>query len=300
VGIFVPVLRLSVALFLLMLIPGVAVCAEAQSDRMIPLGLETSGGIIVIGLEPAAAPEAVSRLVKLVRGPIFAAEVRSAAAANVGYYEGLLFDSAVPGHQIATGIRPPASSILIPTEIDAKSLGLDRQYMSSSGEAMNRWQFEIMEAMTRIKGAPPRGTALARWFELWKEKGNADFLLKESEMEINEGLGWSYRDGLSSIPIRRGVVTLAPFDKKTSTPGLIIYLVDRPDLDGRQMAIGRVREGLELCDSISRRPLTPSRAEQLRPLTPIRIFKATIGTEAPGTIAVTGKVGRDLDEGGSP
>lgn len=263
------------------------------------LQLRSSEGLIEIGLDSEAAPNAIRQLRRLVSGPVFDPEIRSSQAPVEGYYDGLSFDHAIPGHEISTSIRPPAPSIRIPGEIDAVSLGLESRYLSSPGEAMDLWQFEIMREMTRTKGPPPEGSRLSKWLAMWKEKGSAEFLLKYSQKEINEGLGYRYQDGLKSIPIRRGVVSLSPLDKNSCTPGLIIYLNDRPELDGRRTAIGRVRKGLERCDAISKRPLIPGRADQFRPIAPIRIFKATIALDTGSRTAPENRQKQETRPGGS-
>jgi len=259
------------------LLIGPAAASAGQTDRV--LELRTPEGSIDILLHHTAAPDAIEKLCNLVAGPIFSPGIRSGREPTEGYYEGLAFDHAVPGHEIATSIRPPARAILLPTQIDASALGLDRKHLPTSGKAMDFWQFEIMPEITRLKGKPEPGSILAQWLDLWKKTGNADFLLKISEKEINEGLGYEYEAGLESLPVRRGAVTLRPFDKKNSTPGLIIYLNDRPDLDGRQMVIGKIINGLDLCDAISRHPLTPVHSEEFRPLVPTPILGTALGPD---------------------
>ncbi len=99
-------------------------------------------------------------------------------------------------------------------------------------------------------------------------------LIGVSRKEVNEVLGYRYRNGLDSRPVTRGAVSLEPASPRWSTPRLTIALKRIPDQDGRRMVIGRVAQGLEIADRIATRRLSPHKTVQYRPLVPARIFKA--------------------------
>jgi cyclophilin family peptidyl-prolyl cis-trans isomerase len=67
-------------------------------------------------------------------------------------------------------------------------------------------------------------------------------------------------------------VGLRRVSKEWSSPALIISLTDRPELDGRRMIIGELISDIEVVDEISRRRLTPTKAEKNRPLAPVQIL----------------------------
>lgn len=248
--------------------------------------LETVEGIIEIEVFPDVAPEAVAKLLTLVRGPIFDRELVTEGPERepVGYYDGLSFDHARPGAELATGVRPPSNAILIPTQVDAAALGLDQQRLGSSSAAMDLWQHEILPYATSIHGRREPHPRLAEWLVRWRETMRPDFLLEASQLEINEALGYRYQAGLPSLPVRRGSVGLVPASKEWSTPSLIIALTDRPELDGRRMVIGRVVDGLDLADALSRRRLTPDKTASNRPLVPVPILDGRVQCRAPDQV----------------
>ncbi len=242
------------------------------------LVLKTVAGSIEIELFPEAAPEAVKRLVRLVRGPVFESEVLRDGPRNkiVGYYDGLEFDEAYPHTSLATSARQPGDTILIRTQIDADALGLNERRIATAPEATSVWQFELYPYRAGIASDELLHPRMREWLKEWKVSFTADFLVGVSRKDINEALGLSYESGLKSRHVVRGSVSLEPFDAKWSTPRLMIALTDFPKFDGRHMVVGRVVSGLDLADSISARPLNPVRAVRNRPLVPVKISSASV------------------------
>ncbi len=250
---------------------GVAFCESTQQSVIV---LNTYDGAIEIEVFPEVAPAAVKQLFRLVEGPIFRDEFTAAGPERepAGYFDGTFFDHALAGHEIATSIRPPGSGILIPMQIDATALGLDDRRLESASTAMEIWQNEILPYEGSIHGRKPPPGLLGEWMAQWRETMRPDFLVGASQKDINEALGYVYQQGLPSLPVRRGSVGLRRISKEWSTPALIIELIDRPNLDGRRMIIGRVISDIEMIDRISRRRLTPTKSESRRPLNPVRIL----------------------------
>ena len=240
------------------------------------LRLGTRAGPILIELDPEAAPSAVKKLIQLAEGPVFASELTADSLLEKlpGYYDGLLFDQALKHHFLKTALRPPAGAMLIRMEIDADSLGLDQRVVEKTAEAMEIWQREIIPYW-RSQGRAEH-PLLKKWLEEWSRTHRADFLLGISRKSINEVLGFHYKTGLISIPVRRGTVSLQPFNTKWATPALCIHLNDRPDQDGRLMVVGKVVKGLENVEKISEGRLIPARSAGFRLVTPIRIDSVTL------------------------
>ena len=274
--------------FLLALWSVTSVCGSARASETIPptcslpeaphLVLETGEGSISIELFRAAGPEAVDRLIRLVEGPVFHPTLTGGqgGGGTAGYYDGLEFDLAFPHTSLATSFRPPADSILIPTRIDAVSLGLDRRRIATAAEASRIWQFELFPHRAGVASDDQLHPLMQQWLVDWGELLRADFLIGVSQKEINEALGYVYTEGLESRRVSRGAVALAAFDRTRSTPRLEFFLTDAPHLDGRRMVVGRVVAGLELVDAMSARPLIPAKAFKNRPMVPVKIIGAEI------------------------
>lgn len=250
-------------------------CSDGDSIR---LTLETNEGSIVIDLDPKAAPDAVAMIAALARGPVFNPQfiTERGDGNSVGYYDGLFFDRALPGAEIATEIRQPRYAIQLPFQIDAEALGLDLRTIDTYSDAMNVWQHEILPYEGSIHGREDPHPILAGWLAEWREEMEPDFLVGASQLDINLAVGYRYTSGLPSIPVRRGTVALRSSTRRSATPALAIVLRDRPDQDGRRMVVGRVVEGLELAEVWSRRQLTPTKRHSNRPLDPVRVISSHI------------------------
>ncbi len=249
--------------------PGV--CGSQQRSIVV---LNTYDGVMEIEVFPEVAPDAVKQLLRLVEGPIYREEFTAAGPEReaAGYFDGLIFDHVRRGHEIATSIRPPGSSMLIRMQMDATALGLEDRRVESTVAAMEIWQNEILPYEGSIHGRKEPPGLLGEWMTEWKETMRPDFLLGASQKDINEAMGYVYQSGLPSLPVRRGAVGLRRISKEWSTPALIIALNDRPDLDGRRMIIGNLISDIEIIDKTSRRRLTPTKSESNRPLNPVRIL----------------------------
>lgn len=247
------------------------------------LVLETAEGPIDIELLPEAAPEAVQRLIRLAEGPVFDPGIADPDPTGrvPGYFDGLEFDLAYPHASLATSLRPPPRSVLIPTRIDARALGLDERRIVTGAEANRVWQFELFPYQAGVPSDDELHPRMREWLARWDETKSADFLIGESYREVNEALGYEYAEGLASRPNTRGAVALEPFDRTRSTPRLVILLEDAPHFDGRRMVVGRVASGLEIVDAISARPLIPARQVKNRPLVPVKILEAQVICRSP-------------------
>jgi cyclophilin family peptidyl-prolyl cis-trans isomerase len=239
--------------------------------------IDTARGPIVARLFEEAAPAGVRRLVRLAEGPIFDREIFTGqeSVPAAGYYDGLTFATTRPHFEIATGVRPPGNLIEIELEIDAVALGLDRRRIETAAQAMDLAQRELApayKARLRSGGVEPR---LAEWMEKLRTSHDAGFLVGVSRLEINQALGYRYRNGLASRPALRGALLLRPLSPRRASARLSILLADHPDLDGKAMVIGQVVAGLETAQDISVAPLADPGLVQQRhqPVAPVSIEK---------------------------
>ena len=236
------------------------VCGTADSLLKPHLIVTTKQGIIDIELYERAAPNTIRRLIDLVKGPIYNQKLAKAGheISSVGYYDGLTFNFIRPHLEIASSERAPASLFQIEPEIDADALGLDREIIENSAEAMNVMQTEILVVHRKTKKKGTATAQLSLWMEKWKKAYNPDFLIGVSKKEINAAQGYIYKTGLDSKPVTRGAVVLKPVAPHIASTRLSIILQDMPNQTGKWMVIGRVIEGLDLADTISIQPqVTP-------------------------------------------
>ncbi len=227
----------------------------------------TDVGEIEIALAPDAAPKAVARLLQLVEAD------SEETGSTESHYSDTSVDYAWPLVEIGVATkRAEADAVAIAQELDATSLGLDRQLVGDSGEAMDVWQFELSKADKLWKRDSSRPERYVDWLAEWEQQGSADFLIGESRKSLNEVLGYRYSTGLDSQPARRGAVYLKASSPTMASSGLVILLTDRPALDGRVTVVGQVTRGLEVADEISRRPVTVMGGKQTKiPADPVTV-----------------------------
>lgn len=240
-------------------------CATVQPAAPAPhaeavFALQTTAGDLSIELFPAAAPQAVAILGELLTS---------------GAYDGLHFDWVRPRIEIRTAAPPPPAPVTIPAELDAMSVGLQLLRIEDEGRAMDLLQLELERAFMRQgRAATPQ---LREWIATWRAGFDAGFLVGTTRQQINEALGYRYREGLDSRPATVGAVVLIPAEPTLATLALTILLQDQPERTGRWVVVGRVVEGLEVAEEISLQRREHPRSH--RPTNPISIRSAKL---APG------------------
>ncbi len=239
--------------------------SEAQAGGLLQPGsfrvqVSTERGDLTLVLDEAAAPQAV-------------AAVRQAFASNA--YAGVAFGWIRPHTEIRTGV--PEGAMAMQSELDARALGLHEMRIEDVGAAMNAIQFELEPAFVRAgaKASPQ----LSAWIGTWRQHFDATFLVGVSRQQINEALGYRYREGYATRPARRGSVALVPDQPGSTTLALAILLRDQPRRDGAWVVIGEVESGLELAQSLSIAPrLHPKFFE---PENPARITRTEVTESHP-------------------
>jgi cyclophilin family peptidyl-prolyl cis-trans isomerase len=217
--------------------------------------VSTERGDLTLVLDEAAAPQAV-------------AAVRRAFASDA--YAGVAIGWVRPHTEIRTQV--PQGAIPMQSELDARALGLHEVRIEDAGAAMNAIHFELEPAFVRAgaKASPQ----LREWIGAWRQHFDAAFLVGVSRQQINEALGYRYREGYATRPARRGSVALVPDQPGSTTLALAILLRDQPKRDGAWVVIGQVESGLELAQSLSISPrLHPKFFE---PADPVRITRTGV------------------------
>jgi cyclophilin family peptidyl-prolyl cis-trans isomerase len=229
------------------------------------LAVQTRLGTITLELFEDAAPRGVAELAALV------AEGRVYADATFAYTR--------PHQEVRLRPRPGAGEPpSISTELDAAALGLDRERVRDTGQAMDVLQRELLPAFARSGKRAEPGSPLASWMDAWYRERDPAFLVGATRQAINEALGHRYERGLASRPPVRGTVALPPASPTRSRPELAFLLADMPARSGRWMVVGRVTSGLELLESIALRPRAPgARGHKLfEPAEPLPVASVTL------------------------
>jgi cyclophilin family peptidyl-prolyl cis-trans isomerase len=209
------------------------------------LRIETQLGAISVELLVDAAPRSVAELSALVREGL--------------PYAGATFSYTRPHQEVRLKTTRPAGAeaLSIPTQLDAAALGLEGERVESRGQAMDVLQRELIDAFARGGKQREPGSPLSHWLDTWYRTRDAGFLVGTSRRAINEALGHRYESGLASRAPLRGMVALQPASPTRSSLDLAFLLNDMPIRKGRWMVIGRVTEGLDVVEAISRRPRVP-------------------------------------------
>lgn len=210
--------------------------------------IRTDGGDLILLFDLAAAPQAVAAI---------------RAAFERQDWDGVAMEWVRPHTEIRTGL--PRGATPMPSELDARALGLHELRIEDEGAAMNAIQFELEPAFLRAGAAA--SPQLRDWISTWRQDFDAGFLVGVSRQQINEALGYRYQNGYATRAARRGSVALVP-DKKAGQTSLAlsILLRDQPPRDGRWVVVGEVESGLEFAETLSIAPrLHPKSFEPERP-----------------------------------
>lgn len=245
-------------------------CAEAEGESSPQWVIATSDGDIVAGLDGAAAPRTVAAMVRFLSPP--ESEAGGAAQGEwTGPYDGLPIDYGKPHVELKTAMPRGGLELRLPHEIDALALGLDARRIADLADAMDVLQRELLPAHQKQARKAAVTDTLEAWVETWQKSYDAGFLIGKSRKEINEALGYHYLTPLPSRSVRRGAVLLEAIDEASSSPRLSIVLTDMPGRDGRYTVIGEVVAGLEVAETIARRPSVGRGPSDFRPSQPVMI-----------------------------
>jgi cyclophilin family peptidyl-prolyl cis-trans isomerase len=242
------------------------------------LRFETQAGTIIVRLARDAAPEAVAAVERLARGPILNLDLlpRPNAARSSGYFDGLAFGYARPHLEIRLPARAPASAFVVPAELDAVALGLDRERIADAGKAMDLLQMELLPALQHPGSERVATPTLEAWARRFTADHDPSFLVGKSRQETLEALGYRFQRGLASLPATRGAVALVPVSPTEARLTLAILVADHPSRTGRWVVVGRVVEGLGVAESIASRPLAQPALKDFRPLAPVGVDRAQL------------------------
>lgn len=175
--------------------------------------IKTSLGNITVELDANAAPKSVTNFVTL---------------AKAGYYNGLLFYRVIPDLSVETGDpnNDGTGGVSVfgqtfPDEMSAAAYGLDKHTLG-----------EI------AAGRPLTGPL----------EGKEDTTVQQ----YYESMGYAYDNKLPSIPMKRGALVMANSGPNTNGSRFFITQVDTPYMEGKYTVFGKVTEGMEVIDAMTK------------------------------------------------
>jgi cyclophilin family peptidyl-prolyl cis-trans isomerase len=250
---------------------------EKMRDEANPVAvLETSLGSITIELYRHAAPKTVENFVTLARGEKEFTDADGSKAKRP-YYDGLKFHRVIPNFMIqggdikGNGTGGPGYQFA--DEINAKALGLDKMKVSSSPMAMQEVQQVARDTVFSKLGIKSQADLQSKMKEAdamfkseqekWKEKSMEDLLTAR---------GITYTDGLASESNTKGSLSMANAGPNTNGSQFFISVADNIYLDGKHTVFGRVLDGLDIAEKITK----VERDQQDRPKTDVILKKVTV------------------------
>jgi len=244
---------------------------QAMEDSSNPLlNFDTSRGDIYIELLPREAPQNAANILALAIGEKEIEDTESGFVFRPNYYDGQRFHRVIPGFVIQTGaaVNHPlgAPGEALPDEINADSLGLDRQLVLLPGGSVNpmldigdREEFEsqVLQFLLADMGIEEADELRSQQERVYQRLRNL------SIKALYELQGYRYQTGFSTRPVTRGTVVLANRGPNSNSAEFFIALTDSPSLTGRYTVVGRVVEGMEVADAIGSTEINPQRFSRL-------------------------------------
>ena len=231
--------------------------------------LSTSLGDIYIELFKVEAPNNVDNFLALAHGEIEFTEKNSGNTFYPRYFDGMQFHRVIPNMLIQAG-SPQYHPLGMPRriladEINADVLGLDEQpVLNEFGEFnsllnisdQSNFRIALLEPILQHLRIGSDSELTNRQYEIY------DFIANLTIKQAYELGGYTYNSDLTTRRITRSIVALANSGPNSNGPEFFIATSDLPWLNGKHTVIGKVVEGMETVDAISRTeidPLDPSR-----------------------------------------
>ena len=231
--------------------------------------LSTSLGDIYIELFKVEAPNNVDNFLALAHGEIEFTEKDSGNTFYPRYFDGMQFHRVIPNMLIQAG-SPQYHPLGMPRriladEINADILGLDEQpVLNEFGEFnsllnisdQSNFRDALLEPILQHLRIASDSELTNRQYEIY------DFIANLTIKQAYELGGYTYNSDLTTRRITRSIVALANSGPNSNGPEFFIATSDLHWLNGKHTVIGKVVEGMETVDAISRTeidPLDPSR-----------------------------------------
>ncbi len=237
--------------------------------------IKTSMGTIRVELYEDAAPKTVANFLHLAEGTKEFTDTETGKKVTRPFYDGLTFHRVIDGFMIQGGC-PKGDGTGSPgytfaDEINADALGLDKMPALNERGQPHPWlgirsvqqlSQTIHMPLIRSMGITSQEQLQARQAEVTKR------LMALTLKDAYANLGYKYDDSLptSKHPLR-GRLAMANSGPNTNGSQFFVLVGDAPWLTGRHTVFGRVIEGMDVADKISK----VATGEKNKPTTPVKI-----------------------------
>jgi cyclophilin family peptidyl-prolyl cis-trans isomerase len=220
--------------------------------------IKTSLGDITVELFTSEAPLTVNNFIQLSEGKKKFVDPKTGKEEERPFYDGLTFHRVVKGFMIQAGCPvgdgTGGPGYMFPDEINAVSLGLDKEKVVGEGRETHRSLMirtdedffnVLINPIARKLGITTDEEYEKRMPEIEK------IILSMSLKDAYENLGFQYREDAPSHDLTRGVLVMANSGPSTNGSQFFITAVDTPWLRGRHTVFGKVVQGMDVLDKIS-------------------------------------------------
>jgi peptidyl-prolyl cis-trans isomerase A (cyclophilin A) len=266
-------------------------CAAAEPAARTRLVIVTSLGEITVELFDDEAPRTVANFVGLAEGTRAFKDAKGAEVKRP-FYDGLTFHRVIRnfmiqgGCPLGTGMGGPGYAF--PDEINAVSLGLDREMALADGRLHQQCAYQQREFMRVV--LEPRLAALGAGPDADQERRRAVFpqALQQASgvslMAFYQALGYHYDAALPpSHRPERYCLAMANTGPDSNGSQFFINLADTPHLTGKHTVFGQVVAGQAVVEAIG----AVETGGNDRPRVPvvIRSIRRAAATAGPATAA---------------
>lgn len=239
--------------------------------------MKTSQGNIRLELWPDAAPETVKNFTDLAEGRKAFKDAKSGKEETKPFYDGLTFHRVIKdfmiqgGCPLGTGTAGPGYQFK--DEVNAEGLGLHELDAIREGQTHPWLLIRSQEDFQRLVLGPALQKMGIKSEEEFKAK------MEEIQKTVNAmslqdvyvNQGYVFDKSLAPKKPLRGVIAMANSGPNTNGSQFFINVTDTPHLTGKHTVFGKVIEGMDVVDKISKletdassKPNTPVTIESIR------------------------------------
>ncbi len=239
--------------------------------------MKTSQGNVRLELWPDAAPETVKNFIDLAEGRKAFKDAKSGKEVTKPFYDGLTFHRVIKdfmiqgGCPLGTGTAGPGYQFK--DEVNAVGLGLNELDAIRDGQTHPWLLIRSQEDFQRLVLGPALQKMGIKTEEEFKAK------MEEIQKTVNAmslqdvyaNQGYVFDKSLAPKKPLKGVIAMANSGPNTNGSQFFINVADTPHLTGKHTVFGKVIEGMDIVDKISKletdassKPNTPVVIESIR------------------------------------